>query len=56
MVTAEVAAELPGAVRYVVDRQLECGVDVINDGEYVKAAGGIGRAGAAGILRSRLQS
>jgi 5-methyltetrahydropteroyltriglutamate--homocysteine methyltransferase len=40
VVTAEVAAELPGAVRYVVDRQLECGVDVLNDGEYVKAAGG----------------
>jgi 5-methyltetrahydropteroyltriglutamate--homocysteine methyltransferase len=40
VVTAEVAAELPDAVRYVVDRQLECGMDVINDGEYVKAAGG----------------
>ena len=40
VVTAEVAAELPGAVRYVVDRQLECGVDVLNDGEYVKAASG----------------
>jgi 5-methyltetrahydropteroyltriglutamate--homocysteine methyltransferase len=40
VVTAEVAAELPGAVQYVVDRQLDCGVDVINDGEYVKAAGG----------------
>ena len=40
VVTAEVAAELPDAVRYVVDRQLECGLDVINDGEYVKAAGG----------------
>jgi 5-methyltetrahydropteroyltriglutamate--homocysteine methyltransferase len=39
-VTAEVAAALPEAVQYVVDRQLECGVDVINDGEYVKAAGG----------------
>jgi len=40
VVTAQVAAELPGAVQYVVDRQLECGVDVVNDGEYVKAAGG----------------
>ena len=39
-VTAEVAAELPGAVQWVVDKQLDCGVDVINDGEYVKAAGG----------------
>jgi len=40
VVTAQVAAKLPGAVQYVVDRQLECGVDVVNDGEYVKAAGG----------------
>jgi 5-methyltetrahydropteroyltriglutamate--homocysteine methyltransferase len=40
VVTAEVARELPGAVQYVVDRQLECGMDVVNDGEYVKAAGG----------------
>ena len=40
VVTAEVAAELPGAVQWVVDTQLDCGVDVINDGEYVKAAGG----------------
>jgi 5-methyltetrahydropteroyltriglutamate--homocysteine methyltransferase len=40
VVTAEVAARLPDAVRYVVDRQLDCGVDVVNDGEYVKAAGG----------------
>jgi 5-methyltetrahydropteroyltriglutamate--homocysteine methyltransferase len=40
VVTAEVAEQLPGAVQYVVDRQIDCGVDVINDGEYVKAAGG----------------
>jgi len=40
VVTPEVAEQLPGAVRYVVDRQLDCGVDVVNDGEYVKAAGG----------------
>jgi 5-methyltetrahydropteroyltriglutamate--homocysteine methyltransferase len=40
VVTAEVAAELPAAVQWVVDTQLDCGVDVINDGEYVKAAGG----------------
>src|SRR5215468_306565 len=45
VVTDEVAAELPGAVQYVVDRQLDCGVDVINDGEYVKAAGGGSYAG-----------
>jgi 5-methyltetrahydropteroyltriglutamate--homocysteine methyltransferase len=40
VVTAEVAERLPDAVQYVVDRQLDCGIDVINDGEYVKAAGG----------------
>lgn len=40
VVTAEIAQRLPGAVQYVVDRQIECGVDVLNDGEYVKAAGG----------------
>jgi 5-methyltetrahydropteroyltriglutamate--homocysteine methyltransferase len=40
VVTAEVAEQLPAAVQWVVDAQLDCGVDVINDGEYVKAAGG----------------
>src|SRR3954447_22163876 len=29
---------LPVAVKEVVERQLECGVDIVNDGEYVKAA------------------
>ena len=33
------ASRLPSAVLEVVDRQVECGVDVVNDGEYVKAAG-----------------
>jgi 5-methyltetrahydropteroyltriglutamate--homocysteine methyltransferase len=28
---------LPDAVRWVVDRQVELGVDVVNDGEYIKA-------------------
>src|SRR5690606_8246837 len=28
---------LPDAVKYIVDRQIEYGVDVVNDGEYVKA-------------------
>lgn len=28
---------LPSAVAEVVDKQIECGVDVVNDGEYVKA-------------------
>ena len=40
VVTAEVAEQLPVAVQWVVDAQLDCGLDVINDGEYVKAAGG----------------
>ena len=40
VVTTEVAERLPGAVRWVVDAQLDCGVNVVNDGEYVKAAGG----------------
>lgn len=35
---AEIAVRLPKAVREVVDKQIECGVDIINDGEYVKAA------------------
>ncbi len=42
---AEITAGLPGAVKYVVEKQIECGVDVINDGEYVKAAGGGGYGG-----------
>jgi 5-methyltetrahydropteroyltriglutamate--homocysteine methyltransferase len=42
---AEITAGLPGAVEYVVEKQIECGVDVINDGEYVKAAGGGSYAG-----------
>ena len=29
---------LPEAVQWVVDKQIECGVDIVNDGEYVKAA------------------
>jgi 5-methyltetrahydropteroyltriglutamate--homocysteine methyltransferase len=28
---------LPSAVAAVVDRQIECGVDIVNDGEYIKA-------------------
>jgi 5-methyltetrahydropteroyltriglutamate--homocysteine methyltransferase len=40
VVTAEVAGQLPAAVQWVVDAQVDCGVDVVNDGEYVKAAGG----------------
>jgi 5-methyltetrahydropteroyltriglutamate--homocysteine methyltransferase len=33
-----IATRLPLAVREVVEKQIACGVDVINDGEYVKAA------------------
>ena len=29
---------LPEAVQWVVDQQIACGVDIVNDGEYVKAA------------------
>jgi len=29
---------LPVAVQRVVDKQIECGLDIVNDGEYVKAA------------------
>ena len=28
---------LPDAVRWVVDHQIELGIDIVNDGEYVKA-------------------
>src|SRR5688572_18889451 len=33
-----IEARLPGAVKEVVDKQIACGVDIVNDGEYVKAA------------------
>lgn len=35
---AKIEAALPAAVEWVIARQIECGVDVINDGEYVKAS------------------
>lgn len=35
---AAVQRELPAAVQWVVDQQIACGIDVVNDGEYVKAA------------------
>ena len=34
---AEYSLRLPEAVKEVVDRQIELGVDVVNDGEYAKA-------------------
>jgi 5-methyltetrahydropteroyltriglutamate--homocysteine methyltransferase len=45
VVTAEAAEKLPEAVQYVVDRQIGSGLNVVNDGEYVKAAGGGSYAG-----------
>ena len=45
VVTAQAADRLPEAVQYVVDRQIISGLSVINDGEYVKAAGGGSYAG-----------
>ncbi len=35
--TGEYQARLPDAVKGIVDRQIELGVDVVNDGEYAKA-------------------
>jgi len=46
-----IAERLPTAVQEVVDQQLAAGLDVINDGEYVKA----GAAGAyAGYIHARV--
>jgi 5-methyltetrahydropteroyltriglutamate--homocysteine methyltransferase len=45
VVSAEAAERLPEAVQYVVDRQAGLGLNVVNDGEYVKAAGGGSYAG-----------
>jgi 5-methyltetrahydropteroyltriglutamate--homocysteine methyltransferase len=48
---AAVADQLPVAVQQVVDQQIACGLDVVNDGEYVKA----GAAGAyAGYIHARV--
>jgi len=35
---AQIEAGLPDAVQWVIDKQIECGLDIINDGEYVKAS------------------
>jgi 5-methyltetrahydropteroyltriglutamate--homocysteine methyltransferase len=40
-----IAATLPEAVQWVVDKQIECGVDILNDGEYVKATDASAYAG-----------
>lgn len=48
---AAVQRRLPDAVQEVVDLQIDSGIDVINDGEYVKA----GAAGAyAGYIQARV--
>ncbi|SHK51030.1 5-methyltetrahydropteroyltriglutamate--homocysteine methyltransferase [Pseudonocardia thermophila] len=48
---AAIAARLPSAVQEVVDQQIAAGIDVVNDGEYVKA----GAAGAyAGYIHARV--
>ena len=46
----EAAKRLPSAVQEIVDKQIECGLDVINDGEAVKAALG----GYGGYMRHRV--
>ena len=33
----EYVERLPKAVQWIVDRQIDCGVDIVNDGEYAKA-------------------
>ena len=35
---AQLHEQLAGAVDWVVAKQIDCGVDILNDGEYVKAA------------------
>ena len=35
--TDGIQRRLPSAVQEIVDRQITCGVDIVNDGEYVKA-------------------
>lgn len=48
---AAVQDRLPSAVQEVVDQQIAAGIDVVNDGEYVKA----GAAGAyAGYIHARV--
>src|SRR5690606_6084850 len=48
---AAVQTRLPEAVQEVVDQQIDCGIDVVNDGEYVKA----GAAGAySGYIQARV--
>jgi 5-methyltetrahydropteroyltriglutamate--homocysteine methyltransferase len=48
---AQIDARLPVAVKEVVDRQIACGVDIVNDGEYVKAAN---RGNYVGYIEARV--
>ena len=48
---AAIQARLPTAVQEVVDKQIACGVDVVNDGEYVKAAN---KGNYVGYIQSRV--
>jgi 5-methyltetrahydropteroyltriglutamate--homocysteine methyltransferase len=48
---ARIEAALPGAVEWVIAKQIECGLDVINDGEYVKASD---PAAYHGYIQSRI--
>ena len=48
---ADLMKRLPSAVQEVVDEQISAGVDVINDGEYVKAAVG----GYGGYMQHRVE-
>ncbi|WP_062351824.1 hypothetical protein [Herbidospora yilanensis] len=47
----EVLARLPSAVGEVVDLQIACGLDTVNDGEYVKAAN---MSGYSGYIHARV--
>lgn len=47
----EIEERLPSAIKEVVDKQLECGVTILNEGEYVKAASG---ADYVGYIHSRV--
>jgi hypothetical protein len=38
----QIEERLPSAVKEVVDKQVECGVAILNDGEFVKAARRLG--------------
>ena len=47
----EIEDRLPSAIAEVVDKRLDCGVTILNEGEYVKAASG---ADYVGYVHSRV--